>query len=262
MKKPAVAFTVCDENNEKYARMLENSLRKFHSSEELPLHIVKGKELRGYLKDDPQFFYRQKPILGEKYLKEYDLVLGLDCDQIVCGKLDYILKTSDYDVGCVLNYNRIDPKTYGLIQGWGIQPIEYVNCGLVAMRSEKFVHEWKVWCFSPQFERMQYREQDGLNIKVYHGNWNCRIFDHGDGIARMHSWWGLISKGEWLKAKMRGEEIIVPKGEGNTPFPPIDMSIKIIHFGEGNNIPNKMNYRTKFSEEVSKRLDYLVGDEK
>lgn len=257
-KKPVVIFTCYDEKNAPYAELFKKSLRKFHSEEELPLYEVKGEELQALLKQDPMFFYRQKPIIAEKLIKEYELVIGMDCDQLVLGKLNYLWETKDYDVATVINWNRVDPETYGLVAGWGILPTEYFNCGLVAMRSEKFVHEWKTLCFTPQFDRMPMKEQDLLNALCYFGNFNVRCLDHGDGPAGMSAWWGLISKGEYTRAVLKNKEIIVPKGEGPTPFPAQDMTLKVIHWAEGQASPNKMNYRTRFSEEIVEYIDTLV----
>lgn len=258
MKKPVLFFTIADQNNLKYAKSLENSFRKFHK--DIPFYIVTGLELEGYLKDDQNFFYRATPILAEKFLEEYELVVKIDADSIVCGDISYIWKTTDYDTGTVINWNRYDQQVYGLVQGWGIQPVEYMNCGLVAMRNKKFVHDWKVLCFSNQFDRMQFKEQDLLNAMIYFGNWNIRCFDHGDGPAKMSAWWGLISKGEWNRVELKGDTMIVPKGLGDTPFPPKEVEVKIIHWAGGKGV--KMNYRSFFSEEVSKRLDYLISEEK
>lgn len=270
-KKPVIIFTCADKNNFPYSVMMLNSLRKFHdwsailvTDEKDPEKLkllpkdVEVVDLVPYLQKDPMFFYRQKPTIAEPLMKEYELVLGMDSDQIVMGDLSYILDTKDYDVGTVINWNRVDPETYGTVQGWGINPIEYFNCGLVAMRSEKFVHHWNVLSFSEQFNRLQYREQDLLNILCYYGNYNVRCFDHGDGPANMSAWWGLISKGEWLRAENRMGEIIVPIGEGDTPFPEADKVLKVIHMAGGSQ-ENKMNYKTKFSDEVSARIDYLVS---
>lgn len=252
MKKPVFVFTIADDNNLKLAKNLENSFKKFHP--DVPFHVVQGDELKEYL-EDPNFFYRATPIVAEKYIQDYELVLKIDADSIITGDLTYVFETKDYDVGTVINWNRVDPKLYGLVQGWGIAPPEYMNCGFVAMRSEQFIKHWKNICFSPQFERLQYREQDLLNILIYYGNYNVRCFDHGDGPANMHAWWGLIAKGEWIRAELRGDEIIIPKGEDN--FPNRDMELKVIHFAGGNS-GVKGNYKTMFSDEVVERLDYLV----
>lgn len=272
-KKPVLIFTCADINNFDYAVKMLNSLVKYHSPKDVDILLItneqaqakldqlpKGvilEDLNIYTESDPYFFYRQKPIVSEKYLDEYELVLGMDCDQIVTGKLDYIFETKDYDVGTVINWNRVDPATYGFVEFPGILPIEYFNCGLVALRSKKFAHHWKVLCFSPQFERLPYREQDLLNILCYYGNYNVRCFDHGDGIVKMSSWWGLINKGEMNRMELKGDEIIVPKGFGDTPFPPQDMTIKVIHFAGGQGA-QKFNYKTMVSEEVGNKLDELI----
>ncbi len=277
-KKPVVIFSVADDNNFPYAVMLFNSLTKFHSPKEIDMVLyttekrpdklkqlpqgIKIEDLTPYLKQDPMFFYRQKPVLGEPLLDEYELVLGMDSDQIVTGKLDYIFNTKDYDIGTVINWNRTDPQYFGLIAFQGIMPPEYFNCGLVAMRSKKFAHHWKVLCFSPQFDRLQFKEQDLLNVLCYYGNYNVRCFDNTDGIAKYFAWHGLIAKGELIRAVMQGDDILIPKGLGDTPFPPVDIQLKVIHTG-GGNMPNKMNYKTWFSsEEVTKRIDYLVSPTK
>jgi hypothetical protein len=259
MKKDVLFITVADEKNIAYAKALEQSFRKFHK--DIDFIILTGDELKAELDIDDKFFYRATPILGEKYLNEYELVVKIDADSIVCGDLSYIWQTKDYDVGTVLNWNRSDPIKYGLVQFQGVLPVEYMNCGLVAMRNPKFVHEWKNLCFTPQFARLQFREQDLLNALIYYGNWNIRCFDHLDKLGGNHSWWGLISKGEWVRAELRGDEIICPQGLGDTPFPPEDITIKILHAG-GGNIPNKMNYHTWFNEAIAKRLDYLTSEEK
>ena len=257
-KKPVVIFTAYDEANAPYAKLFRNSLKKFHP--DIPLYEVQGDELKAYLAADPMFFYKQKPVIAEKLIKEYELVIGMDCDQIVTGDLSYLWNTKDYDVATVLNWNRKDQEEYGLVAGWGIIPIEYFNCGLVAMRNEKFIKNWSYLCTTPQFERMQYKEQDILNAMCYYGNWNVRCLDHLDPLGGNNSWWGLLSKGSWQDAFMRNNEIIIPQGKDGNPFPPKEVSLKVIHWGGGSNSPDKMNYRIKFNDDVVKRLDYLVSD--
>ena len=273
MKKPVLFFTCADKNNFTYAVGMLNSLTKFHKDVDILLITdeddktklallpkqVRVEALSIYTKDDPNFFYRQKPVVMEAYIDQYDLIVGLDADQIILGSLDYILKTQGYDVGTVINWNRVDPQVYGYVQFQGIMPVEYFNCGLVAVRSKKFVHHWKVLCFSPQFGRLQYKEQDLLNVLCYYGNYNVRCFDIPDGVAKYSAWHGLISKGELLTAELKGSDIIIPKGQGDTPFPPEAMLLKVIHAGGGNQ-PNKMNFRTWFSnEKIIERIAYLIS---
>jgi hypothetical protein len=245
MKKKVFVYTIADKNNLEYAHMLEKTFKHFHKN--IPFHIITGTELEEYTKQDPYFFYRATPILSEKYLEEYECVLKLDADQLVLGDMSYIWDTTDYDLATVMNWNRIDPRTYGEVQGWGILPPEYFNCGLVALRSSKLAHHWKVLCFSEQFNRLQYKEQDLMNILCYYGNYNIRCLDHGDGLAGVNAWWGLIAKGELLRAELRDDTVVIPKAEDN--FPPVDMPLKVVHFAGGQNNKTKMNYRLFFNDD-------------
>ena len=273
-KKKALFFAACDENNFKYAIPFWKSLTKFHSPKDIDMVLFtneKKKEnlaklpqgiqivdVTPYLRD-PYFWYRQKPVLAEKFMDDYELVVGFDVDQLVLGDLNYILDTDDYDIGTVINWNRSDPQFYGDVEMMriGILPIEYFNCGLVAMRSKKFVHHWAILCFSEQFNRVQYREQDILNVLCYYGNYNVRCFDHGDGVKNHYGWYGLISKGELGRAELRGKDIVLPKGFGDTPFPPTDQTLKVVHLGGGAGAP-KDNWGLFFSPEVMKRIQELI----
>ncbi len=180
-------------------------------------------------------------------------------DQLVLGKLDYILQTSDHDVGVVLNANRFDPQYFGWIDisRVGIMPMDYFNCGLVAMRNKRFVHNWLIWCYSAQFDRSQYKEQDGLNLMCYVGNWNVRCFDIPDGVAKYSAWHGLISKGEGWRAKLVNNTVIVPQGEGDTPYPPVDMEIKVIHLAGGQGA-KKDNWGAFWTPEVMERINEIL----
>uniref|UniRef100_A0A6M3JRT5 Glycosyltransferase n=1 Tax=viral metagenome TaxID=1070528 RepID=A0A6M3JRT5_9ZZZZ len=255
-KKPVIIFSIADEKNKPFANNLLNSLRKFHP--DIPFHLVEGEELEAYLKLDPSFFYRATPTVAEKFINDYDLVLKIDADSIIVGNLNYVFQTKDYDIGTVVNWNRKDAEEYPLVGGWGILPIEYFNCGFVAMRSEKFVKHWKDVCQTPQFDRMQYKEQDLLNALCYFGNYNVRCFDHLDPLAGNNSWWGLLGKGEYKDAILRNKEITIPKGKGDKPFPPKEVSIKVIHFAGGQNNPQKGNYRVMFNQEIIEYLDSLI----
>lgn len=276
--KKILFFATCDVNNFPYAIKFWNSMTKFHSPKDIDMVLytnekrpemlaklpkgIKIEDVDPFLKDDPYFWYRQKPILAELYIDKYKLVGGFDVDSIICGSLEYLISVDDYDVGTVMNWNRYDPQLYGYVQFQGVMPPEYFNCGLVFMRSKKFVHDWKVLCFSEQWNRAQYKEQDMLNAMIYYGNWNVRCFDHGDGIAKYNAWHGLIVKGEFLRAKMNGDDLYIPQGEGDQPFPAVDTLVKVIHTG-GGPTPNKLNYRPWFQdEEIIKRLDFLTGPTK
>lgn len=252
MKKEKILFTIADKNNEPYLKKFVASLRKFHTEEELPLIIVDQARLDKI--SDPYKFYRMTPMIARDLIREYDLVIKMDCDSIVCGKLDHLWEDRSYDVGGVLNSNPKEP----VIQLWDIHPANYLNCGLVAMTNADFVNKWWILCNSPHFNSYQYREQDILNILVQYGCYDIKCFDASN------EWFGLVSKGwwMWIEKVQQGEEVklILKKGDREWPMDG-DKTIKVLHWAGGQD-PHKMEFNTKFQPEVVEYLNYLVSDSK
>lgn len=274
-KKPVCFFAVGSREYSKYAIPFWKSMTKFHSPKDIDMLWYTNEKSSEVLKKlpvgiklmdldplliDPAFYFRQKPVIAETLMDEYELVCGFDTDQIILGSLDYIIKTTDYDVGTVYNWNRHDQQFYPMVEMMriGIVPAEYFNCSLVAMRSKKFVHTWLVWCFSPSFDRCQYREQDGLNILAYSGNWNVRCFDLPDMPNKHFGWYGLIGKMEWARSELRGKDIVVPKGFGSTPFPPADVQIHAATLGGGHGAV-KDNWANYFPPKVMERINEIIA---
>lgn len=250
-------FCVADKKNEPYATALRNSLRKFYTEEELPFVLYDQEALDKI--EDPQKFYRATPYFASKLFEQgYDLIIKADADQIITGKLDYMLDDKKhFDAGVVYNWNRVDPQKYGEIGFATISPIEYVNCGFVVMKSKEFVNHWMRLCYGKHFDRMPFREQGFLNTLVYYGNYSILFLDNFDPIFNYSAWHGLLSKSEWNKIKLVGDELVLPQaGDG---YPEMDKKIKVIHWAGGEEA-QKMNYRLYFQEDVIKRLDYLTHE--
>ena len=131
----------------------------------------------------------------------------MDCDQIMLGRIDHILDR-DYDIGTVLNVNRYDPTRYGMITFQGVQPNQYYNNGLVAIRNnengKRFLDEWNRLYHTEYFHRLQYREQDMLNVHCHYGDYRVLCFDDYDVPGGNYTWNGLVSFGEWARSEMRG----------------------------------------------------------
>lgn len=248
-----IAFIIADDKNLPLANNLVNSIRKFHDEEELPIHIVTGDELKEYLKNDPHFFYRATPVVARKF-KDYDLVIKLDADQICFGGLSYIFEQS-YDVGTVLNINRVDPPKYGFVSIQGVTPAQYYNCGLVAMRSKDFIEHWHKVCMSDNFFGFQYREQDLLNVLCHFGTYNVKCFDNYDGIYEYMAWHGLVAKGECANAYLtEDKQVMIPIGTDN--YPDMVTALKMFHFAGGGNEPR--NFRIWFNDAVQKHIEWLI----
>lgn len=235
-----------------------NSLHKFHPD----------LEVRRFDNPNPQdqaFWYRSKPIIAKQLMEEgFDLVIAADCDQIVTGDLSELWNLAgDWDVAVVQNSNpknlqEHQDATGQILTVLDINPLHYVNAGLVVMRSKEFVDHWYDLCMSYHFNAFQFREQDLLNILVHYGNYKVKFLDASV------KWYGLISKGHEAavcygiapgKDHTSEEVLFLPKND----IWPTDETKQIcmIHFAGGND-PSKGNYRIRFSQPVVKYLDQLI----
>ena len=246
MKKPRIAFSPTDQANLKYFEMMKNSLRKFHSEEDLPLLLIGPEQIAKY--NDPEFFYRHKPIVMSELIQEYETVIGIDADSIITGNLSHIWE-DDFDVAVVQNSNPREDKAYP-IRFLSIHPLDYVNCGLVVVKSEKFMKHWHKLAFSPHFRNFQYREQDLLNIMVHYGDYNVKFLD------KSNKWHGLISKGYWSQIELRGDQLWLPKNE---EWPQDeDKQIVVLHYA-GGNTEKWRDMNIKFKPEIVKRIEELIN---
>lgn len=246
------------------------SMVKFHDPKEIEMWFftdaIETKDLPEgiHIKDiapfltDPAFFYRQKPMLSEMLLEEFDLVVGFDIDQIVLASLNDVLNVKTYDVGVVINWNRFDEKFFPMVHQLPYTPpIEYYNCGLVALRSKKFAHMWNMWCHSSNFDRSQYKEQDGLNILAHHANFNVWCFDSPASQDAPIHWYGIISKGELVRCIIEDGKPVIPQGLGKTPFPPAKVYLHMIHSGGGHQGP-KDNWETLCSPALMEYINEIT----
>lgn len=247
--KKAVVFTVADNRNIELAKALEASLRKFHSEEELP-YIIYGQDTLDKIQDAGKF-YRATPLFAKELIKEYELVIKIDADSIIMGSLDYVL-SEKYDAALVYNWNRVDPPKYGEIGLASIHPIEYFNCGFVAMRSKQFIDHWWGLCNSKHFALTPYREQGLLNLMAHYGDYHILRLDEVNG--KHSAWYGLRNKGEGMNMILKDGKVILPKGAQG--YPETDKEVKVYHFAGGEN--KELNFRTQFNEQLIKHIEWLI----
>lgn len=255
--KNKVIFCIIDDNRDpKLSEMFYNSIRKFHTEEELPVKIIKREEYPQFM-EDPEFYYRAKCLIAKEFINDYELVIVADSDQIMTGDITHLLSLDDYDVGTVMNFNEKDVKEYGMITTYNIPPQEYLNAGLIFIRNEDFLEHWYGLCMGRFFQTLQYREQDLLNIVCHYGTYKVRVFDLYDVEYDYSAFHGLISKGWWDKIQVVDTKMMILPEAVEAILRPVE--VKVIHWAGGNGI--KMNYKIHFNEDCIKRLDYLVSKE-
>ena len=245
MKSKRCFFTVADVNNQKYARGLENSFKKFHPDVEF--RIFGMEEIKQT--NDPMIFYRATPYFGLYLMNQgYDTVVKLDADQVIIGDISHVWE-GGFDIATVNNSNPREFKKIAVgLQG--INPKEYQNCGFVVMKNIEFVKLWLALCMSGRFNVFQYKEQDILNNIIYWGTWKVRFLDNEEN-NKLH---GLAGKGYELQMELRDDKLYLPPVEG---YPDVEKQVVCWHEA-GGNVPNKMNYYLKFNHTVARWMKQLI----
>lgn len=249
-KNRIICFTIADSNNMRYYKKLKNSLKYWHP--DLELRLIGGNELQGLLQQDPQFYYRATPAVAWNLIKDHDIVIKMDADQVITGNISHTWE-GDFDVAMVNNSNPREMKKYP-VNVWNIHPLSYINCGFVVMKSQAFIDHWLGLCVSPHFLNYQFREQDLLNIMVFYmgdglrGPYKVKFLD---GSQYAH---GLVTRGYELQFELRDNKLILPKNE---EWNKEDKIVKVIHWAGGNQ-PDKMNFNIQFKEDVAKWLQKIT----
>jgi hypothetical protein len=203
------------------------------------------------------------PIFINELLQEYDCVVRLDSDQIITGDISHVWE-GDFDAGVVQNANPRELVAQNQLMGrsvsvWDIPPIDYVNCGFVVVKSERFAKHWLKLC-TPNRQHYQFYEQDFLNILCFYGDYNIRFLDREPN----NKWHGLISKGYWSQIEKRGDKLFLPAKAGaeHDIWPgDFDKEIVCIHWAGGVKSGGFFeNFETKFQPEVLTYLQSLLDE--
>jgi hypothetical protein len=149
-----------------------NSFKKFHP--DIDLVVFRQDMIDKVFKEKNINFYMAKPTFALLLADKYDLVVNIDCDTAIFGRLDAVLK-GNYEVGAAWNYNQYENSSFE-----NIREKDYLQAGLVASTDRDF---WRVWEVANK-DAMKYlrQENDILNKVVYgddvkHPRYDLKIFD-------------------------------------------------------------------------------------
>lgn len=158
-KLPAVFFTIVGDNY--YSPIgtpkFINSFKYFHP--DIDLVVFRQDVIDMVFKEKGINFYNAKPTFAKLLAPYYKLVVNIDADHIVLGRLDEILK-ADYDVACPINKNDYENTSVE-----NITEDMFLQGGLVASTREDF---WDVW-EKENVHAMDYKckENDIMNLVIY-----------------------------------------------------------------------------------------------
>lgn len=233
--KPVVFFTIV---NDAYyypvgTHILVNTFRRFHP--DIPL-VVYRQDMIDKVMVDGINFYNTKPTFAKLLTDKYKLVVNIDADTIIMGRLDEVLK-ADYDFGAVWNFNQYENMTVE-----NVTEKQYLQAGLVASTNPLF---WDFWELA-NVEAMKYRcqENDVLNLLAYNHlkvkKMKMKIFD------KDKDYYGCKSLGQEGDFYMEGKKVML-KGE----------QVLAYHHARGAVFPKLQFEHMGFQPEVRDYLKYI-----
>lgn len=218
MKK--VFFTIVDDRfyYPGGTHIMVNSFRRFHP--DIDLVVYRQDMIDKVFKDKGINFYQAKPTFAKLLIDKYDLVVNIDCDHVITGRLTQILE-GDYDVGCPWNFNDYENASFE-----NITEEMYLQAGIVASTNKKF---WDTWEKANK-DAMKYlrKENDILNLVVYNQlpKLKLKIFD------KDKDYYGCKSLGREPQFYVEDDKLMCRKEQ-----------VFAYHFARGNVFP-KLNFDT------------------
>lgn len=170
MKK--CAFTIVDD---KYyypvgTHVFINSFKRFHP--DIDLIVYRQDMIDKVFKEKNINFYQAKPTFAKLLTSQYDLIVNIDADTVITGRLREVFDNVDYEIGGAWNFNDYENASFE-----NITEKMYLQAGMVASTNKKF---WSVWEVE-NLDAMKYlrKENDVLNLVAYNHlpELKLKIFD-------------------------------------------------------------------------------------
>ena len=217
---------------------LINSFKKFHP--DIELMVYRQDMVNKVFKEKGLNFDNAKPTFAKLLTDSYDLVVNIDADTIITGRLEEVLK-DDYEVGSVLNLNN---WCHAAIEN--VTPEMYVQAGLVASRNKRFWDKWE----EANKDAMKYHfyENDVLNLVWYNdpevSKMRRKIFD----IEK--DYYGTKSIGREKEFYIEGDKLMCRNER-----------VFCYHNAKGHYMPKLQFDTLGFTPEVVKYFNALTGRE-
>jgi hypothetical protein len=240
MKK--VCFT-CVEDRLYYpegTHIFINSFKRFHP--DVDLVVFRQDTVDKLFSKKNINWYQAKPYFAELLMDKYDLVVNMDADHVVTGRMTEVFDNVDYEVGAPWNFNDYENASFE-----NITEEMYLQAGIVASTKKDF---WLAWQKANDVA-MNYlrKENDILNLVVYNQmpELKLKIFD------KEKNYYGCKSLGREPLFYVEGDKLmcadpVTRKGE----------QVLAYHFARGGQFPKLDFANMPFTDEV-KRWLYDLG---
>jgi len=223
--KKVCAFTIADDEiTHRLARRVRASFSKYHP--EIPFYIYDSKDeekILGEIRESAEAYkaFEIRPRLCEMLLKDFDCVIYLDADTVVCDRLDEFLE-QDYDIAGSLN----------------IGEQVYLNAGVTAVTNSDFCKEWTELMYKPNGGKSN---QVHFNNLAFSKRFRLKIVDEHD------VYYNERSREHWKDIRVDGDGFVCN-----------GRRVKVLHWAGGRGRMEDKLSSKDFSPEVRIALDALT----
>lgn len=227
MKK--VAFTAVDDTHyyPEGTHIFVNSFKKYHP--DIDLVVFRQSTIDKLFKEKDINFYQAKPFFAE-LLFDYDLIVNIDADHVICGRMTEVFDNVNYDVAMPTNLNDYENASFE-----NITEEMYLQAGMVASTKKEFWLRWQ----EINRKAMDYirKENDTVNLLIYNEmpELKLKILD------KDKDYYGCKSLGRELQFYIEEDKLMCRREK-----------VIAYHFARGNHFPkldfNNMPLRTEVKE--------------
>lgn len=195
--------------------LMINSFKKYHP--DIDLVLFRQDTVDKLFPKKNINWYQAKPYLAELLEDKYDLIVNMDVDHIILGRMVEIFDKVDYEVAGPWNYNDYENASFD-----NITEEMYVQGGMIASTSHQFWAKWR----EANKDAMKFlrKENDVMNKVIYENKFKLKIVD------REKDYYGCKSLGrepefyiEGDKTMCRGEQVIAYHFARGNVFPKLDI---------------------------------------
>jgi hypothetical protein len=135
-----------------------NSFKRFHP--DIDLVVFRQNTVDKLFKEKGINWFTATPYFAELLFNDYDLIVKMDADHVVTGRMAEIFDRVDYDVAGPWNFNDYENASFE-----NITEKMYVQGGLIASTKKEFWLKWQE--MNKNAKNYPRRENDILNLLVY-----------------------------------------------------------------------------------------------
>lgn len=193
-----------------------NSFKRFHP--DIDLVVFRQNVVDKLFKEKGIDWYNAKPYFAELLFNDYDLVVNMDADHVVTGRMTEVFDHADYDVAGPWNFNDYENASFD-----NITAEMYIQGGLIASTKKGFWLKWQE--MNRDARKYRRRENDVMNLVIYKAmpELNLKIVDKDKDYYGCKS---LAREPEFYieddKLMCRGEQVLAYHYARGGIFPKLD----------------------------------------